>query len=180
MSTDCICFDGKEIRPVKGCVGYFVDADGDLYTSWTRTGRDGKVAVLGAIRKLRVGRRSKSLYLHTTTIFHVRLSVHVAVLGAFAGLRPAGMVARHLNGDRRDNRAENLCWGTQKENIADNIRHGTIPSGERHGMAKLTLLQVQEIRRLHGLHGKAGELAHLFLVTRKTIQNIVSGRSWKL
>lgn len=52
--------------------------------------------------------------------------VHTLVLEAFVGRRPfEDFVARHLNGNPRDNRAKNLTWGTQKENVADSVRHGT-------------------------------------------------------
>ncbi|AER47718.1 NUMOD4 motif-containing HNH endonuclease [Mycolicibacterium goodii] len=51
--------------------------------------------------------------------------VHLLVLAAFAGLRPDGSVARHLNGDPSDNTIENLAWGTYTENNDDQVRHGT-------------------------------------------------------
>src|SRR3989442_771331 len=45
--------------------------------------------------------------------------VHTLVLEAFVGPRPEGAVCRHLNGDARDNRPENLVWGTHKQNSDD-------------------------------------------------------------
>ena len=51
--------------------------------------------------------------------------VHRLVLEAFVGPKPDGLVTRHLNGDRLDNRLENLAYGTYSENMADNLRHGT-------------------------------------------------------
>lgn len=51
--------------------------------------------------------------------------VHRLVAEAFIGPCPEGMQVRHLNGDHRDNRAENLCYGTPAENAADKVRHGT-------------------------------------------------------
>jgi hypothetical protein len=52
--------------------------------------------------------------------------VHLLVCEAFHGLRPSPLhEVRHLNGDPLDNRAENLAWGTKKENAQDSIRHGT-------------------------------------------------------
>lgn len=52
-------------------------------------------------------------------------AVHLLVLEAFDGPRPAGLVARHMNGNHLDNRAENLQWGTACENLRDQVRHGT-------------------------------------------------------
>lgn len=56
------------------------------------------------------------------------------VLAAFVGPCPTeSHVARHfLNPDPWDNRAENLRWGTQAENCADKVLHGTDQRGERH------------------------------------------------
>lgn len=53
------------------------------------------------------------------------ISVHSVVCAAFIGPRPDGLVARHVNGDARDNRLVNLEYGTPAQNTADSIRHGT-------------------------------------------------------
>ena len=52
-------------------------------------------------------------------------TVHDLVCTAFHGPRPDGMEVRHLNGQRLDNRADNLAWGTHSENVADTVTHGT-------------------------------------------------------
>lgn len=51
-------------------------------------------------------------------------NVHVLVCEAFHGDRPEGQQVRHLNGISTDNRAENLAWGTQSENMIDRVLHG--------------------------------------------------------
>jgi hypothetical protein len=49
--------------------------------------------------------------------------VHALVAGAFHGARPAAQLARHLD-DVPDNcSAENLAWGTAKQNAADRSRN---------------------------------------------------------
>src|SRR5690606_17630383 len=40
-----------------------------------------------------------------------------------------------------------LAWKTPKENIADQLVHGTRPRGEKRGNAKLTEADVREIRK---------------------------------
>jgi hypothetical protein len=57
--------------------------------------------------------------------------VHKLVLEAFVGPAPDGLVCRHLNGDPADNRLENLCWGTRKENGEDASRHGTLGNARK-------------------------------------------------
>ena len=56
---------------------------------------------------------------------NVTIPVHVAVIAAFRGTRPLGLVTRHLDGDSHNNTIENLAYGTYAENSADAIRHGT-------------------------------------------------------
>src|SRR5258708_5323391 len=52
-----------------------------------------------------------------------RWPVHYIVLRAFRGERPEGMVCRHLNDVKTDNRLENLAYGTRAQNYRDCIRN---------------------------------------------------------
>jgi len=63
---------------------------------------------------------------------HVRIgsrnrTVHGIVAETFIGPRPDGHVIRHLDGDRLNNAASNLAYGTQRQNVRDQIAHGTFP-----------------------------------------------------
>lgn len=51
--------------------------------------------------------------------------VHRLVLEAFVGPCPPGMETCHNNGDRFDNRLENLRWDTPSNNGRDKAKHGT-------------------------------------------------------
>ncbi|TVS29787.1 NUMOD4 motif-containing HNH endonuclease [Corynebacterium sanguinis] len=53
------------------------------------------------------------------------LLVHIIVMLAFVGPRPAGMHIAHWDGDRLNNRLDNLRYATPKENSDDKLRHGT-------------------------------------------------------
>lgn len=59
------------------------------------------------------------------------ISVHKLVLETFVGPRPEGMECRHLDGNKLNNRLENLCWGTPSENSYDRVRHGTHPMANK-------------------------------------------------
>ena len=51
--------------------------------------------------------------------------IHRLVLETFVGPCPNNMECRHLNSCRTDNRLENLCWGTRRENTLDAVQRGT-------------------------------------------------------
>lgn len=50
--------------------------------------------------------------------------VHRLILLAFHGDPPEGTEALHRDGDPKNNRIENLEWGTRSENALDQVRHG--------------------------------------------------------
>jgi hypothetical protein len=60
---------------------------------------------------------------------------------------------RHLDGDPKNNRPENLAWGTQEENWMDRRAHGRARDGEEHWASKLTNEERAHIRWAieHGL-----------------------------
>jgi hypothetical protein len=70
-----------------------------------------------------------------------------------------------------------LSWKTAMENSADRDKHGTLPRGERSGMAKLTEIQVRTIRTLEGKKS-LNDLAFYFGVTPSTIGKIHKRHSW--
>lgn len=72
---------------------------------------------------------------------------------------------------------KHLRWATRYDNSMDRIKHGTHNRGERHMMAKLTVDQVLEIRKLQGSVGRA-ELAERFSVSTWNIDSIHKRTSW--
>lgn len=55
----------------------------------------------------------------------INTRVHILVCEAWHGMRPEGMVCRHLDGNPTNNSPDNLTWGTHAENCQDAVRHGT-------------------------------------------------------
>lgn len=51
--------------------------------------------------------------------------VRIHRLVATAFLEQTGPLVRHLDGDKSNNRLDNLAWGTSSDNTRDSIRHGT-------------------------------------------------------
>jgi hypothetical protein len=102
--------------------------------------------------------------------------VHVLVLTAFVGPRPAGdwIEGRHGPAGRLDNSAANLCWGTMSENHQDRRRDG---DPGRYS-AKLTVEQVLEGRRRRAAGEKLVDLAREFGVSNSCLCNAVNGVTW--
>ena len=161
-------------------------------------GYDGwyEVSNLGRIRsyhKFGWGRRiyPEDIKLYTTKRGYVQVSltkdkvsrqrdVHRLVAAAFLPKAPAGMQIDHINGDKTDNRAINLEWVTPRENTMRSLALGLKPTGEKHGMSKLTNADVVEMRRLY----KTGKYSHrklgaLFGISHATAGKIIRNEAWR-
>jgi hypothetical protein len=104
--------------------------------------------------------------------------VHQLVALAFLGARPAGAYVCHGDGNKLNNRADNLRYDTPKSNQHDRIKHGTACRGERAGSAKLTEAQAQWAKANFGTQSNQ-EIAKLFGVSRASIYLIGKGRNWR-
>ena len=162
----------QQVR-VLGYSGYTVDEEGNIYSYRS-----------GSCRKL--SQRNHKGYLHVSIkddgspVKIHKEPVHKLVLSSFEGARNEGMVCRHLNGNAHDNRLENLCWGTPKENVEDAIRLGTascLRFGENSVAAKLTNQEVISIRKKYTEGCTQKELADLYGVTQRHISDIVNYRT---
>ena len=106
-----------------------------------------------------------------------RVNVRVAsmVAEAFIGPRPEGLHVAHLNGQKTDNRAENLAYVTPHENILHKYAHGTIQHGERAANHVLTTDQVIAIR---ACKLSDSQQAAIYGVSRHTIQKARTRVRW--
>ena len=66
----------------------------------------------------------------------VRYAVHRLVALHHLPPRPSERhEVRHIDGDKTNSHAENLAWGTRKENADDRERHGRTSRGTAHSAA---------------------------------------------
>ena len=115
--------------------------------------------------------------------------IHRAVLEAFVGVCPKGLMCAHLNGIRNDNRLENLIWATPTESMSHKKIHGTERLGENHHRATLTNQDVLRIREMLAeekpnrkfARGKYTykDIAETFNMRVSNVANISCGLSWK-
>lgn len=131
--------------------------------------------------------------------------VHRLVALAFIPNPENKATVNHINGDKSDNRVDNLEWATQSENNKhayrvlgkkpsthlDKLRKGwqnkiesirksisNANSGVSNGSAKLTSTQVMEIREAskNKYHGYCSDLARKYNVSESCIYGVLSGR----
>ena len=107
------------------------------------------------------------------------VTVHRAVALTFLG--PSnGLTVNHKNGNKRDNRIENLEWMTRSGNITHAYRTGLKKAaplrGEAHPNTKLKDEDVREIRRLYGQFNMY-ELAAVYGTCVSNINMILKGRT---
>lgn len=104
------------------------------------------------------------------------LLVHRLVATAFLGQPAAGQIVNHRNGDRQNNRVENLEWTSSSGNVQHSYDIGLSDArGERNGAAKLTNEAVLAIR---ASSERAPTLAARLGVSRSTVRAIRARRTW--
>lgn len=167
---------GVEYRKVPGFPDYAIGNDG---TVWSRkNARGGKMVAWEKIN----GVPSKSGHVGLTMFEQGRRKtayVHRLVLELFVGPCPRGCECRHLNDNPRDNRLENLRWGTRSENMRDAVRNGKARIGAKHPFAKLTESDVLDIRRRAAQGESQRSIAKDCGISRATVGDIISRRTWR-
>lgn len=155
---------------------------------------DGKIRRKATGHILKSCRRKKGQYEEVSLWRNNRgltCKVHRLVCEAFHGPPPdKTMDAAHHNGVRYDNEYCNLAWKTRKENEADKKRHGLDNAGERNGQARLTDIDVAEIRHLYPLlprssggvrvrKGAKRQLAARYGISVGALYNVATGKAWR-
>jgi len=116
-----------------------------------------------------------------------RFTLHRLVAEAFCD-KPEGCdQVNHINGDKKDNRAENLEWVTASENRLHAWREGLQVATEAHkesarkaGKARrmFTDEQIRQIRKLAEMTFKQRDIAAMFSTSQAVIQYILSGKTY--
>ena len=167
-----------EWKPVKDYEGlYEVSNDGQVKSLERRihytlpSGKDSSRLCREKVLKQYTGDRYAKVALYdenggTTT------NVHRLVAEAFCDNPESKPEVNHINGDKLDNRAENLEWVTAQENYEHAMLNGLVDR------LKLTEHDVRTIKK-EGRLGNQKVLAAMYGVTLHQINGIVNGRFWK-
>jgi hypothetical protein len=180
------CEDGgAEYRDVEGHEGYRIGSDGSVWSCWRRVGPPQGFVLSDDWFRLKPGVNSGGYYdvmLRTTPGKRKTRAIHRLVALAFLGPPPPGHEVCHRDGNKLNNRAGNLYWGTRSDNMRDKYRHGYVHAGakgEKSPRAKLTAGQVRGIRERLRNGEKAKALATEHGVSESTIRMLGWGRTWK-
>ncbi len=167
-----------EYRDIPLWPGYKAGSDGSIWSSrpnsrwgysWRRLNpsrmKDGYLRI-----NLYIGQKGK----------RKGMLLHRVILLSFVGDPPPKMEARHFPDPCKSKCSlGNLCWGTKKQNRADQKIHGTDTSGEGSGCAKITWEQVREIRQRRQRGEQHKSIAKDFGIAANTVCNICNGNSWR-
>ena len=143
----------------------------------------------GVIRK-KDSKRIKSQYVGSTGYSMVSLNndngiskprrVHRLIAKTFISNPENKKYINHINGDKLDNRIENLEWCTMTENNQHGFKTGLINNtGTNNGMSILNPEKVKEIKRmLDEAVLSQQKIADKFGVSRSCILKINLGKTW--
>ena len=105
--------------------------------------------------------------------------VHKLVLETFVGRCPDGQEARHFpDRSKLNNRLDNLSYATHKQNMRDQITHGTRPRGsDVTHLSKLTDQDIADILNLSKTK-TLEEIGRIYGVSKQAVCAIVNGKTW--
>lgn len=147
------CQDGRVASVIKGKPRLIVG---------TRCGQYGYRAI-----PVYANRRGQKIYTHRT------------ICELFNGPPEKGQQCRHLDGNKNNNAASNLKWGSPQENSNDRLLHGTSGAREKNSMSKLKNDQVAEIRKRVASGETQRSMCKIFNVSPMTISRVVRKETWK-
>lgn len=168
-------------RDVPGFDGLYEVSSMGRVRSWKIQGNTTRKAAKPRITKLKQDRYGYNVAVLKKDGKNMHLKVPRLVLEVFVG--PADdRQACHNNGQRTDDRLENLRWDTVAANAADRKKHGTQIYGTQAYNAKLTEEDVRWARsvfvRRHPEFGSVA-LARELGVSQSVMHAALTGKSWK-
>lgn len=179
----------KNYTPIKGerwrqAVGfsdrYYVSNMGRIFT----TSAHGKKDNPTIMKPARSFDKRRGSWEYCKTVLDSRtVVVHRVVATTWVPNPENKPFVNHINGNKADNRAENLEWCTTSENLLHAYRTGLEKKqlGQKHHAAKMTNEQVRQFKWewAHDRKMSRKQYAEKLGVSEATIKDIIRGRSWR-
>lgn len=133
--------------------------------------------------KIKKQHEDKDGYLYTNITgdnIKTKVAVHRLVACTFIPNLKKLPQINHINGDKKDNRVENLEWCTPRENALHAYKTGLASNkGENNANSKLNWEKVNIIREMYATGNFLyKELGEQFGISGEQVSNIVREKSW--
>lgn len=157
-----------KLIPIPNNQHYYAASDGNIYSTKK-----------GPYHKLTGGDNGKGY--RVVYIFKKTYKVHRLIAMTFLSNIEGKKCVNHKNGEKYDNRVENLEWATSQENSAHAFANGLCinPKGESHYNAILTDEKVKGMRMLHSNGVNCADIGRAYGVSNRAALDVVNRKSWK-
>ena len=169
-------------KTIPGYEAYEVSDEGEVRSidreeTYRWRGKEYKRLCKGRVLKQTRNKGNGYFYVHLGR--GVIYPIHRLVAWAFIGPQEEGVVVRHRDGDKTNNRHGNLVYGNGSENYEDAVNHGTMPVGEQHYNSVLTAEIVLDIRRRAADGEKATKIARDLNLKYPTVLAVINRKTWR-
>lgn len=169
-------------RPIQSCSGYEASSLGRIRsTRWSINRFHRAMADAPRIKAQSINENGYC----TLQVGHgKRRRVHVLVAEAFLGPKPPRMDVNHIDGNKANNRPDNLEYLSRSDNHRHAFKLGLSKSpftgrmGAKHFMAKLTDRDVLALREDFSAGVSRRDLAIKYGISYYTVWDITTRRSW--
>lgn len=163
---------------------YYVEKYGNIYVSNYGEAKNKKGKIL--LKRQKKSKLNNYYYIRVNyTENGIRKiwqnSIHRLVAYCFIDSPYNKPEVNHIDGNKLNNRCDNLEWVTRKENMEHAKKHNLLSdkSCENNGRRKLTKENIITIRRMYNEGISKYRLAKLFNVGWTTIKHIIDFDTWK-
>lgn len=174
---------GEIWRDIEMCPNYMISSYGRLYRCVYTTYNNGMIKRPHihkiCSRLLSVDTLSPKGYQRAKSN-GVRISIHREVAKAFIPNTENKYTVNHIDGNKLNNRADNLEWMTYAENTKHAAKLGLLDKGVEVHTAKLDEKSVKEIRDKY-VKNEYGmrRLAREYGITPQNVDSIVKNKTWR-